>query len=122
MTRESQIILGADNGLRGYGFRQFNGEKMMLLSLESRTLCGGSVFKKLNDGLTKVATFVVSVLPFVKNRTVDLGLVLSATAFTDIGYIWDGSNTFNIEDVKRSVGFGVTGQSLSTKWCGYFSI
>ena len=50
-------------------FGSLTGEKMMLLSLESRTLCGGSVFKKLNDGLTKVATFVVS--PFMKNRTVE---------------------------------------------------
>ena len=120
LTGESQIILGADNGLRGYDFRQFNGEKMMLLSLESRTLCGGSVFKKLNDGLTKVATFVVSVLPFVKNRTVDLGLVLSATAFTDIGYIWDGNDTFNIKDVKRSVGFGFRGSLSQLSGAGIF--
>lgn len=117
---ESQVTLGAANGLRGYGLRQFNGEKMMVLSLESRTLCGGDFFRKINDGLTKVATFFAK--PFIKDRIVDLGLVLSATAFTDIGYIWDSYNTFDIKKVKPSVGFGVRGSVSQVSDAGIFRI
>ena len=43
---ESQVVLGAFNGLRGYNYRQFNGEKMMVLRLESRTVCGGNSLQK----------------------------------------------------------------------------
>ncbi len=117
---ESQVTLGAANGLRGYGLRQFNGEKMMVLSLESRTLCGGDFFRKMNDGLTKVATFFAK--PFIKNRIVDLGLVLSVTAFTDIGYIWDSYRTFDIKEVKPSVGFGVRGSVSKVSDAGIFRI
>lgn len=104
---QSQVILGSANGLRGYGPRQFSGEKMMLLSLESRTLCGGSFFKYLNDRLTQAATYVSK--PFIRNRTVDLGLVLSLTVFADFGYVWDSYSSFRYKDVKRSVGFGFRG-------------
>ncbi len=104
---QSQVILGSANGLRGYGPRQFSGEKMMLLSLESRTLCGGSFFKYLNDRLTQAVTFVSK--PFIRNRTVDLGLVLSLTVFADFGYVWDSYSSFRYKDVKRSVGFGFRG-------------
>ncbi len=104
---QSQVILGSANGLRGYGLRQFSGEKMMLLSLESRTLCGGSFFKYLNDRLTQAATFVSR--PFIRDRTVDLGLVLSLTVFADFGYVWDSYSSFRYKDVKRSVGFGFRG-------------
>lgn len=117
---ESQVVLGAGNGLRGYELRQFNGEKMMLLSLESRTLCGGGFFRKINDGLTKVATFFAR--PFIHDRIVDLGLVLSATAFTDIGYIWDSYRTFDIKEVKPSVGFGVRGSFSQVSDAGIFRI
>lgn len=115
---ESQVTLGFNNGLRGYSNRQFNGEKMMLFSIESRTLCGGTFFKKINDGLTKFATFVAK--PFVKNRTIDLGLVLSVTAFTDIGYIWDSYRTFDIKEIKRSVGFGLRGGFSKVSDAGIF--
>ena len=115
---QSQVILGSYNGLRGYGLRQFSGEKMMLLSLESRTLCGGDIFKKINDGLTKFATFVSK--PFLKNRTVDLGLVLSLTTFADFGYIWDDFNAFDYKDVKRSIGFGFRGSFSRVSDAGIF--
>ena len=119
---ESQVVLGSGNGLRGYGLRQFNGEKMMVLSIESRTLCGGDFFRKINDGLTKVATLIAK--PFIKDkdRIVDLGLVLSATAFTDIGYIWDSYRTFDIKEVKPSVGFGVRGSVSQVSDAGIFRI
>ncbi len=115
---ESQVILGAFNGLRGYGLRQFSGEKMMLFSMESRTLCGGAFFEKINDGLTKIATFFSR--PFIRNRTVDLGLVLSGTVFADFGYIWEKWNSFEIRDVKRSVGFGIRGSFSQVSDAGIF--
>ena len=101
---ESQVILGAATGLRGYAYREFNGEKMMLLRLESRTVFGGTVFRKIDEALAAVATFCAR--PFTSNP-VSLGLVLSGTAFADIGYIWNGKQTFNIGEPKRSVGFGI---------------
>lgn len=115
---ESQVLLGADNGLRGYAFREFSGEKMMLLSVESRTLCGGSIFESINNGLTKFATFIAK--PFVKNRTIDLGLIMSLTSFIDFGYIWDTDNPFNGQDVKRGVGFGLRGSFAKVSDAGIF--
>ena len=92
----------------------------MVLSLESRTLCGGDFFRKINDGLTKVSTFFAK--PFIKDRIVDLGLILSATVFTDIGYIWDSYNTFDIQEVKSSVGFGLRGSVSQVSDAGIFRI
>ena len=103
---EDQVTLGADNGLRGYDPQQFSGEKMMLMHIESRTLCGGKLFSKIDDGLAAVATFIVK--PFIK-RSVKVGLVLSATVFADVGYIWNGKRTFNLSEPKSSVGFGLRG-------------
>lgn len=103
---EDQVTLGSDNGLRGYNPQQFNGEKMMLIRIESRTLCGGALFSKIDDALGAVATFIAK--PFIK-RSVKVGLVLSATAFVDAGYIWNGKRTFQLSEPKKSVGFGLRG-------------
>ena len=103
---EDQLTLGSDNGLRGYDPQQFNGEKTMLIRIESRTLCGGAFFSKIDDALGAVATFIVK--PFTK-RSVKVGFVLSATAFADVGYIWNGKRTFQLSEPKRSVGFGLRG-------------
>jgi len=116
---ESQVVLGAFNGLRGYNYRQFNGEKMMVLRLESRTVCGGTLFRKLDEGIETVATFIAK--PFIK-RSVNLGLILSATAFTDIGYIWNGHHTFNLAEPKRSVGFGLRGGFAKVSNAGIFRV
>ena len=116
---ESQVLLGAFNGLRGYSYRQFYGEKIMVMRLESRTVCGGTLFKKLDDGIEAVATFIVK--PFIK-RSVNLGLIISATAFTDIGYIWNGQHTFNLAEPKRSVGFGLRGGFAKVSNAGIFRI
>ena len=105
----SQVLLGAFDGLRGYAYRQFSGEKMMLLSLESRTIFGGTVFRKVDEALAAVATAVAR--PF-SDRRVHLGVMLSGIVFADIGYIWNGNHTFNLTRPKRSVGFGLRG-SLS---------
>ena len=103
---EDQVILGSDNGLRGYDPQQFDGEKMMLMRVESRTLCGGVLFSKIDAALGAVATFIVK--PFIK-RSVKVGLVLSATAFADVGYIWNGKRTFKLSEPKRSIGIGLRG-------------
>lgn len=116
---ESQVILGSFNGLRGYGYRQFSGEKMMLLSLESRTVCGGTLFRKIDEGIAAVATLFSK--PFIKNP-VNLGLVLSVTAFADIGYIWNGQHTFNLSEPKRSVGFGLRGSFAQVSSAGIFRV
>ena len=116
---ESQVVLGAFNGLRGYNYRQFNGEKMMVLRLESRTVCGGTLFRKLDEGIEAVATFIAK--PFIK-RSVNLGLIVSATAFTDIGYIWNGHHTFNLVEPKRSVGFGLRGGFAKVSNAGIFRV
>ncbi len=116
---ESQVALGALNGLRGYSLRQFSGEKLMLMSLESRTVLGGTVFRKLHDGIDTVATFCV--MPFT-GSPVNIGLVLSATVFADIGYIWNGKRTFNLADPKRSVGFGLRGSFSQVGGTGIFLI
>ena len=105
----SQVLLGAFDGLRGYAYRQFSGEKMMLLSLESRTIFGGTVFRKIDEALAAVATSVAR--PF-SDRRVHLGVMLSGVVFADVGYIWNGRHTFNLLRPKRSVGFGLRG-SLS---------
>ena len=100
----SQVLLGAFNGLRGYDYRQFNGEKMILLNLESRTIFGGTIFHKIDEALASVATFVAR--PFI-DRRVHLGVILSGIVFADIGYIWNGKNSFDLTAPKRSVGFGL---------------
>ncbi|MCE2414316.1 hypothetical protein J4G07_09945 [Candidatus Poribacteria bacterium] len=108
-TGRSQVLLGAFDGLRGYAYRQFSGEKMMLLSLESRTIFGGTVFRKIDEALAAVATSVAR--PF-SDRSVHLGVMLSGVIFADVGYIWNGKHTFSLLRPKRSVGFGLRG-SLS---------
>ena len=103
---EDQVYLGTNTGLRGYDPQQFDGEKMLLARLESRTLCGGTLFSKIDDGLSAVVTFILK--PFIKHP-VKVGLVLSATAFADVGYIWNGRRSFNLSEPKSSVGFGLRG-------------
>lgn len=101
---QSQVILGAFNGLRGYDYKQFNGEKMILLNLESRTLFGGTIFHKMDEALAAVATFVAR--PFI-DRPIHLGVIISGVVFADIGYIWNGKHSFDLTAPKRSVGFGL---------------
>ncbi|MCZ6679083.1 MAG: hypothetical protein O7E52_17760 [Candidatus Poribacteria bacterium] len=74
---ERQVILGGENGLRGYDTRQFSGEKMIRLNVESRMI-------------------------FWEHSL----LVVGSAIFADMGYIWNGEE-FNLGDVKRSVGAGL---------------
>ena len=119
LSGESQVILGAFTGLRGYDLRQFSGEKMMLLRLESRTVFGGAIFERIDDFVAAIATFCVS--PFVKTP-IRLGLVLGATIFADIGYIWNGTNTFDIREPKRSVGLELRGGLSRLSNAGIFRL
>ena len=80
---ESQIILDGDNGMRGYSPYAFNGEKMMVLNIESRSIFSGGIFKKL-DSL----------------------IVIGSAVFLDLGYIWSG-NELVLSEPKRSVGAGL---------------
>lgn len=106
---QSQVLLGSFDGLRGYSYRQFSGEKMMLLSLESRTIFGGTIFRKIDETLATAVTALAR--PF-SDRRVHLGVILSGIIFADIGYIWNGNHTFDLTRPKRSIGFGLRG-SLS---------
>ena len=119
LSGESQVILGSFNGLRGYDYRQFSGEKMMLLRLESRTIFGGLIFEKIDNAVTVVTTFIAS--PFVKGP-VRLGLVLGGTLFADVGYIWNGTNTFDISQPKRSVGIELRGALSKVSNAGIFRL
>ncbi len=119
LSGESQVILGSFSGLRGYDYRQFSGEKMMLLRLESRTIFGGMVFEKIDDAVATVVTFIAS--PFVKGP-IRLGLVLGGTIFADVGYIWNGTRTFDILEPKRSVGFELRGGLSRVSNAGVFRL
>ena len=77
---------------------------MILLNLESRTLFGGTLFHKIDEALASVATFVAR--PFLDQR-VHLGFILSGVVFANIGYIWNGKNSFDLTAPKRSIGFGL---------------
>ena len=74
---ESQVILGGENGLRGYSTREFSGEKMIRLNIESRKI-------------------------FWEHSLV----VVGSAVFADVGYIWNGEG-LDLGDPKRSVGFGL---------------
>lgn len=83
LSGESQVILGGMSGLRGYSSRQFSGEKMILLNLESRTIFRGGIFK--------------AVSPWI---------VFGSAIFVDVGYVWNGEQ-FDLREPRRSVGFGI---------------
>ena len=50
----------------------------------------------------------------------NLGLVLSLTAFADFGYVWDRNSSFHYKDVKRSIGFGFRGSFARVSDAGIF--
>ncbi len=83
LARESQVILDGENGLRGYIPYAFNGEKMVILNLESRTIFSGGIFEKLESLV-----------------------VVGSAMFLDFGYIWSGDELV-LSDLKRSVGAGL---------------
>lgn len=80
---ESQVILDGENGMRGYSPYAFNGEKMIILNLESRTIFNGGIFEKLESLV-----------------------VVGSAMFLDLGYIWSGDELV-LSEPKRSVGAGL---------------
>ena len=80
---ESQVILDEENGMRGYSPYAFNGEKLIILNIESRTIFSGSIFEKLESLM-----------------------VIGAAVFLDLGYVWSG-NELALSEPKRSIGAGL---------------
>jgi len=74
---KEQILLGGNNGLRGYKARQFSGNKRILLNVENR-------------------------LVFYKHPLI----VIGGAVFTDVGYI-TSNNKLNLLSYKRSIGAGL---------------
>ncbi|MAT78823.1 hypothetical protein CMK14_27315 [Candidatus Poribacteria bacterium] len=72
-----QVLLGGANGLRGYPLRRFEGEKSLLLNIESRGL-------------------------YWETDWVIVGSII----FVDVGYIWR-KGTFRLRQPRRSLGFGL---------------
>ncbi len=73
-----QILLGLGSGLRGYAARAFDGDRLILLNLETRRV-------------------------FLRHSLAVLGWAL----FTDIGYIWRSDESFDLWHPKRSIGVGL---------------
>jgi hypothetical protein len=80
---ESQVILDGENGMRGYSPYAFNGEKRIILNIESRTIFNGGLLEKLNSLV-----------------------VIGSVIFLDLGYIWSG-NELVLSQPKRSIGAGL---------------
>ncbi len=80
---ESQVILDGENGMRGYSPYAFNGEKMIILNIESRTIFNGGLLEKLSSLV-----------------------VIGSVIFLDLGYIWSG-NELVLSQPKRSIGAGL---------------
>ena len=76
-------------------------------------------FEKIDDAVAAIVTFCAK--PFV-DGPIRLGLVLGATVFSDIGYIWNGQHTFDINNPKRSVGLELRGAFSRVSNAGIFRI
>jgi outer membrane protein assembly factor BamA len=73
-----QFVLGAESGLRGYPARAFNGDRLLLMNIESRQFWA----KRL--------------------MTVELGTVV----FFDIGNAWKRNESVDLSNLNTSAGFG----------------
>lgn len=74
-----QFLLGGDSGLRGYGSRQFSGNKRLLINLEDR------LFSSLNI----------------------LTVAFGGVVFTDAGNVWPEGVPVKLADLNYSVGAGL---------------
>ncbi len=74
-----QLVLGGNNGLRGYSDRYFDGCKLALFNFEYRLFTPIEIF------------------------TVGLG----AVAFFDAGYVWDDHERVKIDDLRSDFGLGL---------------
>lgn len=78
LDRDRQLSLGADNGLRGYKARAFNGDKRFLLNLEDRIHLADDVYRLISVG---AATF----LDVGGASTADLGELITEDLYEDVG-------------------------------------
>lgn len=79
LDRDTQLILGNDNGLRGFDTRQFAGEKRFVFNLEDRVFFVNDLFHLLS---------------------------LGAVVFFDSGYVWDRNQGVDFRRMATSVGLG----------------
>ncbi len=77
---ETQITLGADEGLRGHEVRQWVGDRSLLLSSELRLFVLDDVFQLASFG---------------------------AAAFVDSGYAWPAGRALSLGDLRTNVGVGL---------------
>ncbi len=80
LDADTQIFLGADNGLRGFDTRAIAGEKRFIFNLEDRMFFVNDLFHLVS---------------------------LGAVAFFDAGYVWDRNQTVDIRDLAASLGIGL---------------
>ena len=78
LDKDRQLVLGADNGLRGYLTRMFTGDKRVLLSVEDRTHLFEDVFHFLGIG--------TAVFGDIGGASYDaLGTLLTSQMYSDLG-------------------------------------
>ncbi|MFN0117955.1 MAG: hypothetical protein ACKVQC_06665 [Elusimicrobiota bacterium] len=118
---EDQLLLGGENGLRGYSIRQFDGNKKVLLTLEDRQILlydwlslmhwGWAVFADMGviarEGeklsMNKVKSNVGLGLRFAPSRSVDPGFIR-----IDVAYALQNNDRKSrlIFNIGASLGFG----------------
>ncbi len=74
---EVQLLLGVENGLRGYPVRQFDGNQLLLLSAEERWFMADDVGQLFSLGIA---------------------------GFIDSGFVWSEEQSFDLDDLKTAVG------------------
>lgn len=74
---EVQLLLGVENGLRGYPVRQFDGNQLLLLSAEERWFMADDVGQLFSLGVA---------------------------GFIDSGFVWSEEQSFDLGDLKSAVG------------------
>jgi surface antigen Omp85-like protein/surface antigen-like variable number repeat protein len=85
LDRDTQLILGNDNGLRGFDTRQFVGEKRFVFNLEDRVFFVNDLFHLLS---------------------------LGAVAFFDSGYVWERNQGVDFRRLATSIGIGLRVDAL----------
>ena len=80
LDRDTQLILGNFNGLRGFDTRQFVGEKRLVFNLEDRVFFVNDLFHLVS---------------------------LGAVVFFDSGYVWDRNQGVQLARMASSVGIGL---------------
>ena len=74
------LTLGENNGLRGYGLRQFAGNRRLLFNIEDRIFIRDEVWSLIDVG---------------------------AVVFCDAGYVWPASEPMRFSDLESSIGLGL---------------